>query len=59
MTEKYSLSLYVSVFQSVVKVGRFSAYRYSVHAAARLRKVMLKGRKILTFGRWEEDGEVE
>ena len=39
MTEKYSLSLYVSVFQSVVKVGRFSAYRYSVHAAARLRKV--------------------
>ncbi len=39
MTEKYSLSLYVSVFQSVVKLGRFSAYRYSAHAAARLRKV--------------------
>ena len=39
MTEKYSLSLYVSVFQSVVKVGRFSVYRYSAHAAARLRKV--------------------
>ena len=39
MTEKYSLSLYVSVFQSVVKVGRFSVYHYSAHAAARLRKV--------------------
>ena len=42
MAEKHSLCLYVSVFQSVVKLGRFSAYRYSVHAAARLRKVRRK-----------------
>ena len=42
MTEKHSLYLYMSVFQFVVKVGRFSAYRCSVHAAAHLRKVMRK-----------------
>ena len=39
MAEKHSLYLYVSVFQSVVKTGRFSAYRCLVHAAAHLRKV--------------------
>ena len=42
MAEKHSLCFYVSVFQSVVKVGRLSAYRCSVHAAAHLRKVMRK-----------------
>ena len=42
MAEKHSLYLYVSVFQSVVKTGRFSAYRCLVHAAAHLRKVRRK-----------------
>ena len=42
MAEKHSLYLYVSVFQSVVKLGRFSAYRCLVHAAAHLRKVRRK-----------------
>ena len=42
MAEKHSLYIYVSVFQFVVKIGRFSAYRCSVHAAARLREVRRK-----------------
>ena len=42
MAEKNQLYLYVSVFQYVMKMSRFSAYRCSVHAAARLRKVRRK-----------------
>lgn len=34
--EKNSLCLYVLVFQYVMKMNRFSAYRCSVHAAAHL-----------------------
>lgn len=42
MAEKHSLYLYVSVFQSVVKLGRFSAYRCSVDAVVHLGKVRRK-----------------
>lgn len=39
MAEKLSLCLYVSVSQFVVKIGRLSAYRYSVYGAVHLWKV--------------------
>ena len=39
MAEKLSLCFYVSVSQFVVKIGRLSAYRYSVYGAVHLWKV--------------------
>ena len=69
--EKNSLCLYVLVFQYVMKMSRFFAYRCSVHAAAHLgnekrkrpeiahlRKVMRKDRENAHLRKVEEDGEV-
>ena len=39
MAEKLSLCFYVSVSQFVVKIGRLSAYHYSVYGAVHLWKV--------------------
>ena len=51
--EKNSLCLYVSVFQYVMKMNRFSAYRCSVHAAAHLGKEKRKRQKNVHLGKVE------
>ena len=69
--EKNSLCLYVLVFQYVMKMSRFFAYRYTVHIVAHLgkekrkrpeiahlRKVMRKDRENAHLRKVEEDGEV-
>ena len=56
--EKNSLCLYMPVFQYVMKMNRFSAYRCSVHAAAHLGKEKRKRQKNVHLRKVEEDGEV-
>ena len=56
--EKNSLCLYVSVFQYVMKMSRFFAYRYTVHIAAHLGKEKRKRPEIAHLRKVEEDGEV-
>ena len=56
--EKNSLCLYVLVFQYVMKMSRFFAYRYTVHIAAHLGKEKRKRPENAHLRKVEEDGEV-
>ena len=58
VAEKNSLCLYVLVFQYVMKMSRFFAYRYTVHIAAHLGKEKRKRPENAHLRKVEEDGEV-